>query len=108
MIVDKVPWVNHSGKECSDLALPAPPGNNTLNCHPRQCHAAGTPIFSVDVDASGQRLVTCGQDNKIRVWSTKAILHESAEVSGAAIIMCSHACTRVHSRHITSQPKHHL
>lgn len=47
--------------------------------------SAGNPIFSVDVDPSGKRLVTCGQDNKIKIWSTSPILSDQAEAQGEAI-----------------------
>ncbi len=39
----------------------------------------GQPIFSIDVDATGQRICTCGQDNKTRIWSTGPILNGSQE-----------------------------
>ncbi|KAJ2646067.1 HIR complex subunit [Coemansia sp. RSA 1250] len=33
-----------------------------------------TAIFSVDFDASGERLATGGMDNKVRLWSTHAMI----------------------------------
>ncbi|KAG1654795.1 hypothetical protein FOA52_005730 [Chlamydomonas sp. UWO 241] len=52
MIVDKVPWVNHDG----------------------------CPIFAIDVDATGSRVATCGQDNKVRIWNAQAMLIEAKEL----------------------------
>ena len=46
--------------------------------------ASGAPIYSVDVDPSGIRLVSCGQDNKIKIWSIRPILDEHAETQGEA------------------------
>eukprot|EP00798_Chlamydomonas_sp_ICE-L_P018440 gene18440-24915_t len=51
MIADKVPWIGHDGG----------------------------PIFSIDVHPSGEKLVTSGQDNKIRIWNLLPALHEQYE-----------------------------
>ncbi|GAX73667.1 hypothetical protein CEUSTIGMA_g1118.t1 [Chlamydomonas eustigma] len=56
MIIDKIPWLHHDGK---------------------------APIFSIDVDSTGKRLVTGGQDSKVRIWNTEAILHEEKELDEA-------------------------
>ncbi|KAJ2357658.1 HIR complex subunit [Coemansia sp. RSA 2618] len=37
-----------------------------------------TAIFSVDFHPDGQRLATGGMDNKIRVWSTRAVTHDAS------------------------------
>ncbi|KAJ2773714.1 HIR complex subunit [Coemansia nantahalensis] len=38
-----------------------------------------TAIFSLDFDPSGRRLATAGMDNKVRLWSTRAITGAESE-----------------------------
>ncbi|GFR47461.1 hypothetical protein Agub_g9187 [Astrephomene gubernaculifera] len=39
----------------------------------------GAAIQGVDIDPSGQRIATCGNDNKVRIWSMRPVLSEAAE-----------------------------
>lgn len=50
-----------------------------LKCNCTAPLPAAAPIFSIDVDAEGKRLVTCGQDNRTRIWNTRPMLSEAAE-----------------------------
>lgn len=43
---------------------------------------AASPIFSLDVDASGHRLATAGADNRVRIWAIGPILSEALELDG--------------------------
>ncbi|GLC49216.1 hypothetical protein PLESTB_000195200 [Pleodorina starrii] len=45
-------------------------------------HGGGS-ILGVDIDPAGERLVTCGADNKIRIWSMRPLRLEAAELDAA-------------------------
>ncbi|KAJ2161549.1 HIR complex subunit [Coemansia sp. RSA 552] len=57
-----------------------------------------TAIFSLDFDASGERLVTSGMDTKIRVWSPQAILQGTTGQQRLLATLTGHSgavmCTR--------------
>lgn len=88
MIIDKPSWVattgvcvyvidthpdgppapsplSHASGPCPSMSLPSPPG---------------CPIFSVDVHPGGDKVATCGSDNKVFIWNMQPILSHQAEV----------------------------
>ena len=60
----KPSWVRHG-----DAGKDADPGKRVS-------------IFSVHVHPDGSRIATGGLDGKVRIWSTKPILSETAELNG--------------------------
>ncbi len=50
---------------------------------PAALRPPGSAILGVDIDTSGERLATCGSDNKIRIWSLRPIASEAAELDSS-------------------------
>ncbi|EFJ49808.1 hypothetical protein VOLCADRAFT_117135, partial [Volvox carteri f. nagariensis] len=50
---------------------------------PEWIHHGGAAILGIDIDASGERLATCGSDKKIRIWSMRPVISESAELNAS-------------------------
>jgi protein HIRA/HIR1 len=50
---------------------------------PRWVSHGGTPIFSLDIDASGSKFATCGSDNKVRIWNAAPLRDEALDASDA-------------------------
>ncbi|KXZ49330.1 hypothetical protein GPECTOR_22g924 [Gonium pectorale] len=50
---------------------------------PEWIQHGGTSILGVDIDSTGERIATCGADNKVRVWSMRPVVSEAAELDAA-------------------------
>ncbi len=93
MILDKPYWVNHNGARAKQTQGTAQLARHST--HPRYTDGpvkypvvldlapAGNPIWSIDIDHEGKRVVTAGSDHKIKVWAAGPILSANAEANAA-------------------------
>ena len=63
MLVDKPPWVCHSGRD--------------------------NQIYGMDCSAEGARFVTAGGDHKVKIWALPPLLSAQAEADGAPKLLAT-------------------
>ena len=62
--------------------------------HGQEKNGKARPIFSIDIHPDGQRFVTAGGDNTIKIWSMAPMLNEAAEADPSA-----HKCLATLTQH---------